>query len=560
MSKTIDCLFIGHNNMNFWEYEQQIRKMGINSGAYRDLNLNFIQINNKPYSISEVINLFYSNPIEAEAGIKPFSVCESFSAAIAYLGSYLHRRGLTFDFVNSFQEQKTELAKKLEENYIITIAIITTLYVSVIPILEIIKFIKKYNQDAKIILGGPFISTQFRNQEGDSLAYLLETTIGADFYVNSSQGETALVNIIKALKHNLPLNRVSNLYYKEGDKYISTPIEKENNKIDENRVDWDLFSDRVGEFVNVRTSISCPFACGFCGFPEHAGKYQTASIEAVERELRALQKIKTVKSLHFIDDTFNVPQKRFKEILRMMIKHQFEWSWHSYFRCQYADRETVELLKESRCDGVFLGIESGNDQILKNMNKAVDTRKYLKGIELLKEYGIVTFGNFIIGFPGETYETVRDTIDFIDRAPLDFYRVQLWYGEPVTPIYRQREKYKIKGESFEWSHATMNSREASDLVEEIFLTQRQSTWVPQYNFDFDSLWHLVHRGKGLERVKLFLKGFNNGVREKLKKPSLIEMSYDVSRQLINTFRMDNPGTSPALAEHTLDNSEAEFDL
>jgi anaerobic magnesium-protoporphyrin IX monomethyl ester cyclase len=560
MGKTIDCLFIGHNDMNFQEYERQIRKMGINSGAYRDLNVNFIRFNNKPYSISEVINLFCNKAGGAETTIKPFSVSESFSAAISYLGSYLNRRGLNFDFVNSFQHQKVELAEKLGKNNIVVIALITTLYVSVMPILEIIEFIKKYNRDAKIILGGPFISTQFRTQDADSLSYLLETTIGIDFYVNSSQGEAALVNIIKALKHNLPLNRISNLYYKEGDKYISTPLKQENNKINENMVDWDLFSERVGEFVNVRTSISCPFACGFCGFPEHAGKYQTASVEAVERELKALHKIKAVKSVHFVDDTFNVPQKRFKEILRMMIRNRFEWNWHSYFRCQYADRETVELLKESGCDGVFLGLESGNDQMLINMNKAVDTGKYLKGIELLKEYGIVTFGNFIIGFPGETSETVRDTIDFIDQSQLDFYRVQLWYCEPVTPIYRQREKYKIIGESFEWSHSTMNSNEASDLVEMIFLTERQSTWCPQYNFDFDSLWHLVHRGRDLEGVKRFINVFNNGVREKLRDPSLKEVSYDVSRRLIDAFRMESPDRAPLYEEHTLDESEAEFDF
>jgi radical SAM PhpK family P-methyltransferase len=546
--------------MNFREYEEQIREMGINSGAYRDLNLNFIPYNNKPYSISEVINLFYNKSKAAESRITPFSVSESFSAAVSYLGSYLDRRGLSFDCVNSFQAQKAELAEKLEKNNILTIAIITTLYVSVIPILEILEFIKKHNRDAKIILGGPFVSTQFRTREAESLAYLLETTIGVDFYVNSSQGEAALVNIIKALKHDLPLNRIPNLYYKEGNKYISTPIEQESNKINENMVDWDLFSHRVGTFVNVRTSISCPFACGFCGFPEHAGKYQTASVEAVERELKALDKIKAVKSVHFIDDTFNVPQKRFKEILRMIIKNRFEWNWHSYFRCQFADRETVELMKESGCDGVFLGIESGNDQILQNMNKAVDTGAYLKGIELLKEYGIVTFGNFIIGFPGETFETVRDTADFIDRSQLDFYRVQLWYCEPITPIYRQREKYRIKGESFEWSHATMNSRQACDLVEEIFLTRRQSIWIPQYNFDFDNIWHLVHRGWELKEVKRFLRGFTDGVREKLRNPSLKEISYDVSRQLMDAFRMEDLVGSLPGAAAALDDSEAEFDF
>ena len=216
MSHMIDCLFIGHNEMSFQEYERQIRKMELNSGAYRDLNLNFIRYDNKPYSITEILNIFFRKGNGSKTGIKPFYVSENFSAAISYLGSYLNRRGLTFDFVNSFQEEKSELAEKLQRDNIRVIAIITTLYVSVFPILEIIAFIKRYNQMAKIIIGGPYISTQFRNQEAASLKYLLGTTIGADFYVNSSQGEAALVKIIESLKHNLPLNQVNNLPNKMG--------------------------------------------------------------------------------------------------------------------------------------------------------------------------------------------------------------------------------------------------------------------------------------------------------------------------------------------------------
>lgn len=546
--------------MAFHEYERQIMRMGLNSGAYRDLDLNFLRYDGLPYPISEVFNMCSH---KSRTPLKPFSVSESFNSAVSYLGSFLNRRGLTFDYINSFQDEKEELAEKLQKNNIVTIAIITTLYVSVFPILEIIEFIKKYNRTARIIIGGPFISTQFRNQDIDSLEYLLTTTLGADIYVNSSQGEETLVNTIEALKANLPLKRINNLYYEEGDSYIQTPVKKENNRLEENMVNWDLFSHRVGEFVNVRTSISCPYSCGFCGFPQHAGEYQVTGVKAIERELSALAKIKSVKSVHFIDDTFNVPPGRFKSILQMMIKNNFDFHWHSYFRCQYADKETVKLMKQSRCDGVFLGIESGDDQILKNMNKEANTMKYLEGIELLKEYDITTFGNFIIGYPGETPESVQHTIEFIERSQLDFYRVQLWYCEPITPIYRQREKYNLMGESFEWSHSTMNSTEASNFVKEIFLTRRQPVWVPQYNFDFDSLWHLFHRGMTLDKVKKFLELFNDGVREKLTHPSLKEASYLIFKQILEVFDPApgiNPAEHPPNRPYQVDNSAAEFDL
>lgn len=563
MEKTIDCLIIGHNEMEFTEYQKTIKKMGINSGAYRDLNLNFIRYNEKSYTISEILNIFYNQDKDTSDSIKAFHVSESFSAAIAYLGTYLHRRGFTFDYVNSFQYFRAELADKLKKENILTIAITTTLYVSELPILEMIEFIKTYNQTARIIVGGPFVSTRCRNMEADELEYLFKTTIAADFYVNSSQGEAALVKIIDALKNNLSFNNINNIYYNTGKEMKSTPMLQEDNKLSENMVNWDLFQYNAGEYVNVRTAISCPFYCSFCGFPQHAGKYQTAGVEEVEVELKLLHRVEILKSIHFIDDTFNIPQDRFKRILRMMIKNKFQFRWHSYFRCQYTDREMVELMAESGCEGVFLGIESGNNQILKNMNKAVTIDHYLKGIALLKEYDIVTYGNFIIGFPGETDETVQDTINFIEKSGLDFFRAQLWYCEPITPIWEEKDAYNIKGESFQWSHATMDTERACHFIENIFFTIKGPTWVPQYNFDFDGVWHLIHRGFSLQQAKNFLNSFNAAIKEKLMEPSYREVSYQVLKQIQQACRISNNhiDNTAAPEENTLNDSfSAVFDF
>lgn len=540
MEKVIDCLLIGHNEVTLTEYEKNIRAMGTNTGAYRDLNLNFIRYDNRPYSVPEIFNLFHDGSDDSTSPKKLLGSGSFFSAAVAYLGTYLDRRGFTFDYINSFQDEKEELIEKLSEENILTIAIITTLYVSVFPILEIIDFIRKYNRSAKIIIGGPFVYTQFRTQEQLSLEYLFRNTIGADFYVISSQGEATLVQIIHALKNNLPMDRINNIYYKTDCGYRLAPTLTEDNKLSENMVNWHLFSGRLQEVVYVRESISCPFSCSFCGFPERAGKYQTVPAEMVIDELNALEEIESVKIVKFIDDTFNVPEKRFKEILKGMIKRKFKLKWLSNFRCQFADREMVELMKESGCEAVFLGIESANDQILKNMNKVATADKYRKGMALLKEFNIATFGSFVIGFPGETRETVQDTVRFIEETRPDFFRAQLWYCEPITPIWKQREKYNFKGESFEWKHSTMDSKTATDLVDEIFLSIKNSVWVPQYHFDFSKIWCLIQRGgMSLEQVKDFLKAFNNGIKEKLFNPSQKEISLEVFKQIRASCRQSS---------------------
>jgi radical SAM PhpK family P-methyltransferase len=528
--KNIDCLFIGHNEMNFADYEKNIRKMGLKSGAYRDLQLNFIQYNLKRYSFPDIFNLFNGGDLDERDSIKPLHIGETFNAAIAYLGTYLSRRDLTFDYVNSFQYEQAKLAEKLSSQNILTIAIITTLYVSVFPIHEIIEFIRKHNRTVRIIIGGPFVSTRVRIQEPQVLEYLFKS-LNADFYINSSQGEAALVKIIHSLKDGSHSDRINNIYYKSGDTYAATPVLPENNRLSRNMVDWGLFKDHAGEFVNIRTSISCPFSCAFCGFPQHAGEFQTAEVEAIERELSLLNEIKTVRSVQFIDDTFNIPVKRFKKILRMMIGSGYKFRWHSHFRCQYADRETLELMKESGCEGVFLGIESGSDKMLKIMNKTATIADYQKGIDLLKEYGIITYGSFITGFPGENETTVRETTEFIKGSGIDFFRVQLWYCEPITPIWQEKEKYKIEGANFEWSHATMDAKKAADIIDGIFLSIDRPIWIPQYNFEFDGLFHLLHRGISLEKIKEVLRNFNEGIRARLTNSSKGETDLKIIKEI-----------------------------
>ncbi len=560
MKDSVDCLFIGHNEMWFEEYEKMVRLMGVKSEAYRDLNLNFVQYQNKKYTAPEIFNLFLFGHEALDNSIGPFHLGNLFSPAIAYLGSYLSRRGMTFDYVNSFQYQKEELAEKLSRNNIGLIAIITTLYVSVFPVLEIVSFVRTYNKTVKIVIGGPFISTQVRAGEDEASLQYFFKKVNADYYVYSAQGETALSKLITALKDGHFNPGIDNLYYYDGHRYKKNRITAENNRLAENMVNWRLLADRLHKFAAVRTSISCPFACSFCGFPEHAGEFQTIDVELIEKELNEINSLGRVTSLNFIDDTFNIPRKRFQEILKMMIKNKYTFKWNSHFRCQYADRETVELMKESGCEGVFLGIESGNQQILQNMNKAASVDDYHKGIALLKEYEITTYASFIIGFPGETPKTVEDTLCFIKDNPLDFFRTQLWYCDKITPIWREREKYNIQGSQFSWSHATFDSRSACDVIDDVFLNIDQPLWVPQYNFEFAGIFNLLHRGLSLEQVKCFLATFNQGIRDRLIHPRQPECDGNLVDRFKDLLGSDNAHAFPAEVKNPLYKYEPDFEF
>lgn len=530
MKKVIDCLFIGHNEMKFEEYEKIISATGEHSGAYRDLNLSFLNYKDRMYTLPEIYNLINDKRENDDTEFEKLSLGNVFSLTIAYLGSFLNKRGFSFEYVNSFQDKKDELAQILEENTILTIAIPTTLYVTVFPILEIISFIKKYNKTAKLIVGGPFVSNSISYKDEGATQYMFNL-IGADFYVYSAQGEGTLAQIIQSVKNGESFSHINNIFYRKENIFDSNLIEEERNKLEKNPIKWDLFKDRLGSLAAVRTALSCPFSCSFCEYPQRAGKYYTVSINNVEKELDEINKLGKVKNLMFIDDTFNVPPDRFKEILRMLIRKKYDFSWYSYFRCQFADRETVELMKESGCDGVILGIESGSQSILNNMNKHVTVKQYKNGLSLLNEYGITSHASFIVGFPGETEETFMDTVNFIKECKPPFYRAQIWYCSTLSPIWNQKNKFGIKGAGFEWSHMTMDSRRACDLMENMFLSIKSSIWVPQYNFDYSGIINLLKRGHSLEQIKMLIECFNEAVRKKLISPKSNEVDAEYIKHI-----------------------------
>jgi radical SAM PhpK family P-methyltransferase len=534
-----DCLIIGYNDMNFSDYVKMLRSMGTGHSDYRDLNLNFIEYNGKPYRALDILTHFYFQ--DKKDVHKPFHNADLMWPVVPYLGTYLCRREFTFDYINLFQFEKERLKEKLEKNDYLTIAITTTIYNFDHPILEAISFIRQYNNKARLIVGGPFISKRSEWMDQQDLVSLFKY-IGADFYVCSREGENALAQIIQALKNAWNFNHIDNIAYRENSQYSVTSTSFELNSLEENMIDYTLFPREViGGFVNLRLSKGCPHRCAFCGFPTRARKYMGMSLENVKNELDTLRNFGTVTKLHFIDDTVNVPLKRFKNILRLMIKEKYDFRWNCYFRCDYMDEETVELMRNSGCEGVFLGLESANDTVLKNMNKKAGKEYYLRNIPLFKQAGIVTFVSVFVGFPGETMETFQETLDFLEETQPDFYRPQLWYCDPITPIYKEREKYGLTGSNFAWSHNTMDAGTACDLLERSLLAVDIPVWVPDPGYNYSSVYYMEHRGMSIEKQKTFLGCFQAVVREKLLYPGKKEISPHLLESLKKSCRFDEPG-------------------
>ena len=495
---SLDCIVVGYNELPFGKYTELLGNYGKESEAYRDLQFSFVEIDGKATNYVDLLN-YAANAAAGNSGgngaWSPFKSGEIPNLAAVYLSNFLRNHGIRANYINLFQEEKEKFAQWLSRRPL-CVAITTTFYVLNFPVNEIVQFVRTHSPTTTIVVGGPLIANHVRNLDEGALQVAL-ADMEADYYVLDSQGEATLAQIVQTLKTGIQPINVPNLAYLAEGRIVRTGTVPEINSMDEVDIQWRAFAEEndVGRTIQMRTARSCAFKCSFCNYPTRAGKLSLASLETVERELESIRSIDDVRNVVFIDDTFNVPLPRFKDLCRMMIKKRFDFNWFSYFRCSNSDEEAFDLMAESGCKGVFLGIESGSPAILKNMNKAATIERYAEGIKSLKQRGITTFGSFIIGFPGETAETVEETIAFIRQNKPDFYRAQMWYCEPGTPIQQQADKLGIKGNGFSWEHNTMSSLEAMDHIDRLFLTIKESHWLPQWSFDF---WFIPYiTGKGI---------------------------------------------------------------
>ncbi|ASW54315.1 PhpK family radical SAM P-methyltransferase [Plantactinospora sp. KBS50] len=492
----LDCVVIGYNEGDFGDYQVMCERAGPGTPEYQIMRSEHLVVDDQAMPWLDAFSRLRNR---ATGRNDRYHVGEVFNLASLYLTSYLRKRGLRAEPVSLFSGERDRLAELLAQRPAV-VAITTTFYVNILPVGPIVEYVRELSPTSHIVVGGPLIDNLLLSGLTPTVEDLLYA-MGADSYIQESQGELSLAQLCQAVGAGGDLDAVSNLLHCPEGAWVRTRRRPESNDLDECSIDWAGFGpDLIGVTAQLRTARSCAFKCSFCDYPTRAGALTTASVDTVRAELRALAEL-GVQNIVFVDDTFNVPPKRFKELCRMMMEEDLGLRWYSYFRCSNArDEESFDLAARSGCAGVFLGIESGDGDVLANMHKLAQDSQYRTGIARLKERGITTFASMIVGFPGETEKTVGNTIDFLNETAPDLWRAQAWWANPRSPVYQQKELLGIEGEGYTWSHYSMSSKEAADLTDEMFRRVTESVWLPLYDFDFWSLPYL--HGKGVETADL----------------------------------------------------------
>jgi radical SAM superfamily enzyme YgiQ (UPF0313 family) len=141
------------------------------------------------------------------------------------------------------------------------------------------------------------------------------------------------------------------------------------------------------------------------------------------------------KFFYFVDDTFTLNKKRTKKICELLIKSNLDITWICDTRLDTIDKELLQLMKESGCIRVKIGVESGSERILKMVKKKITKKQIKDSVTLIKKVGIELTIYLMIGFPTETEEEVRETLDFARELDPTYYSLSILAPYPGTEIY-----------------------------------------------------------------------------------------------------------------------------
>ncbi len=194
-------------------------------------------------------------------------------------------------------------------------------------------------------------------------------------------------------------------------------------------------------YVSFYTSRGCPAQCTFCLWPQTMSGHQwrTRSRDNVIAEVRrALELFPEAREIFFDDDTFTWQKSRVIEVCAKLRHLKFTWSCNSRVT---ADYETLKAMKEAGCRLLIVGFESGDPVILKNIKKGATVEQALAFMKNCKKLGIIVHGDFQIGHPGETRESIERTMRFAMQLDPETIQVSMSHPYPGTAFYDYLEKH-----------------------------------------------------------------------------------------------------------------------
>ncbi len=247
------------------------------------------------------------------------------------------------------------------------------------------------------------------------------------------EGERTFPELLQALRQDRPLDEVAGLAFKRDGQVVQTPTREHVNELDTvpfpawDLIDFHLYGVQIcmngychtPPWAIIFTSRACPYQCNYC-HSIFGKKVRYRSVENVMAEIELLTKTYGVRELHIVDDIFNLDLERAKRICDEIVARgiKVKIAFPNGLRGDRMDRELIHKLKLAGCYAITYAVESASPRIQKLIRKNLDLDKVRQAIAWTDEEGMIPQAFLMLGFPGETLEEMKMTVDFTIHSKL----------------------------------------------------------------------------------------------------------------------------------------------
>ena len=340
---------------------------------------------------------------------------------------------------------------------------ITLFTVGVAGSVEICRRIRAALPDCRIIVGGPHISSM----GPDTIA-----RFGVFDVAVQGEGEKILVNLLRAFDDGADLADVHGIIYRDERGVRVNPADKTENVLDDLPFPaWDLLPNfpqayplaiydyPVGPVATIAASRGCPFHCKFCDTSTFGARVRYYSPEKVVEMMEHLRDCYGVRHVLFVDDLFLASRLRTTKFCELVIERGIQMTWSCAARVDTVRPDLLALMKRAGCWQISFGLETGSEEMLKKMDKVARVERSEAAVKETSEAGIRVKGLFMLGYPGETEESINETKEFVSRIPMTIMNLTKFTPYPGSPVYRElygtniREDHwsKMNGMNFVWT-------------------------------------------------------------------------------------------------------------
>jgi len=361
---------------------------------------------------------------------------------------------------------------------------LSCLFSSQIPAaIHLAEEIKKENKNVQIVIGG------------NPPTFLRQYLINYDCVdaIILHEGEISFANYLKFLEGKIEIDNLSGILYKNGGSIYS--CEETHLVEDLDKIPFParkLLSNINGYNKNMCTSRGCPFNCIYCSTKKMWGKWRARSAQNVVDEIIEIVGDFNPEYISFVDDTFAVSKGRIIEIGRLLKLNNIKVKLGGSVRIEQITEDFIKLLSEIGFKGLFLGVESGSNKILKQLKRNYSAEDVLKKVDICVKYGIIPQCSFIIGFPFETREDVMETLKLMRKV--NTYKVQAnWFMYfPGTDVFDKYKDYGVIMDPQKMNLLRYNPETEMPIIKTPFLSAEE-------------IMDFYHEALGIIREKAFHK-------------------------------------------------------